>query len=452
MLLGIKLIIGLKNLIAATATTVFKPFFWLGKLLLYRPFVKLYYLIFRVKKYDLGQQSKRELINKKSMHLAALILIILAFILNLGDKKQASAAIGKAPKSVMAEIVKNEFSDIGQNNDELIEENAQSLSLKTLGAEKYLGRRGAVSPIKSVTPESEDDTGDIARNDNMLAKPKQIAVITQETKTPGDNGGGNAKRQEIINYSVKTGDTISTIARHFGLNVNTILWANNLNAFSIIRAGDQLTILPTDGFLYKVARGDTIGKLAQTYDVSAEKIIASNSLGAAGTISIGQQLIIPGAKKASSAATVVKKTTQSSYSGLDVIKDIVSADKPIASGNKMFWPTVGNRITQYFSWKHNGLDIANKIGTPIYAADAGVVEIAQGGYNGGYGNTILINHGGGKKTRYGHASKLLVKKGEEVEKGQLIALMGSTGRSTGSHLHFEVVINGTRYNPLNYIK
>jgi lysostaphin len=92
------------------------------------------------------------------------------------------------------------------------------------------------------------------------------------------------------------------------------------------------------------------------------------------------------------------------------------------------------------------------VGTPIYAADSGVVEISQGGYNGGYGNTIVINHGGGKKTRYGHASKLLVKKGEEVEKGQVIALMGSTGRSTGPHLHFEVIINGRRYNPLNYIK
>ena len=118
----------------------------------------------------------------------------------------------------------------------------------------------------------------------------------------------------------------------------------------------------------------------------------------------------------------------------------------------MTWPTVGHRITQYFSWRHNGVDIGNKVGTPIYAADAGVVEISTGGWNGGYGNTILINHGGGKKTRYGHLSKLFVKAGDAVEKGENIGAMGSTGRSTGPHLHFEILINGGRYNPLNYIK
>lgn len=451
MLLGIKLVIGLKNIIAATTTTIIKPFFWLGKFLLYRPFVQLYYLIFRVKKYDLGQQSKRELINKKSLHLAALLLIFLAFILNLSDKKQASAAVGKAPKSVMAEIVKNEFSDIGQNNDELIEETAQAVNLHTLGAEKYLGRRSAVSTVKSVTQAIEENIDTVAKNNNMLTKPKQIAIITSSEKT-SNSDNSPITRKEITTYTVQVGDTISTIARRFSLNVNTVLWANNLSAFSIIRAGDRLTILPTDGFLYKVVRGDTLGKLAQIYDVSTDKIIASNSLGSAGSIAIGQQLIIPGVKKTTVSTTAAKSSSQSSYSGLAVIKDIISSDKPIVSSNKMIWPTVGNRITQYFSWKHNGLDIANKIGTPIYAADAGVVEISQGGYNGGYGNTILINHGGGKKTRYGHASKLLVKKGETVEKGQMIALMGSTGRSTGPHLHFEVVINGTRYNPLNYIK
>ncbi|MDD3285258.1 MAG: M23 family metallopeptidase [Patescibacteria group bacterium] len=440
----------MKNLIAATATTIIKPFFWLGKFLLYRPFVRLYYLIFRVKKYDLGQQSKRELINKKSLHLTALILIIAAIILNLSDKKQASAAVGKAPKSLMAEIVKNEFSDIGQNNDELVEEKAQNSNLQALGAEKYLGGRGAVSVVKSVSPISEEDINLAKNTGNMLTKPKQITIINNNTDKPAENNTP-ATRQEITDYTVRAGDTISSIARRFSLNVNTILWANNLNAFSIIRAGDKLTILPTDGFLYKVVRGDTIGKIAQTYDVSTEKIIASNSLGAAGTIAIGQQLIIPGVKKTTSSATA-STGTQSSHSGIAVIKDIISSDKPIVSSNKMLWPTEGHRITQYFSWQHNGLDIANKVGTPIYAADDGVVEISQGGYNGGYGNTILINHGGGKKTRYGHASKLLVKKGETVTKGQLIALMGSTGRSTGPHLHFEVVINGVRYNPLNYIK
>ncbi|MDP3836543.1 MAG: M23 family metallopeptidase [bacterium] len=436
---------GIKEVIVKIIPAVFQPFFWLGKLLLYRPFVHLYYLIFRVKKYDIGNQSKMELIRKKSFHVTALIFIVFAISLNITDKKQASAAVGKQKRSVMAEVVKNEFSLVGQDNDELIQETAIGFTPQT--SEKYFTRRPAVTAPKGITPQTEDtDTSVIARNGNMITNPKQIIPGAGEVDdTP-------VKRTEIINYAVLPGDTISTIARRFEINVNTVLWANNLTAFSIIRAGDSLKILPSDGFLYTVKRGDTIGRLAQNYDTTAEKIVESNNLSGAGIIAAGQQLIIPGIKRTVTAPAVVTKPVQTSYSGIDVIKDIVSSDKPIVSSNKMVWPTEGSRITQYFSWKHNGVDIGNKVGTPIYAADSGVVELSQGGYNGGYGNTIVINHGGGKKTRYGHASKLLVKKGAEVEKGQLIALMGSTGRSTGSHLHFEVIINGTRYNPLNYIK
>lgn len=379
--------------------------------------------------------------------MAAFALIIFAIILNLTDKKQASAAVGKTKQSVMAQVVQNEFSDVGSNNDELIEETASVPSLQ-IGGDRYLSRRPAVVAPKGISPaEEEPEISVIAKDGNMLENPRGISPGSSEGSTSQEP----AKRNSVITYTVSSGDTISTIARRFGLNVNTVLWANDLTAFSIIRIGDDLKILPTDGFIYTVKRGDTLGKLARDYDTSADKIIASNNLNDAGTIAAGQQLIIPGTRRTSVASSPTR-STQSSYSGIAVIKDIVSSDKPKVSGNKMVWPTQGHRITQYFSWKHNGVDIANKIGTPIYAADSGVVEISQGGYNGGYGNTILINHGGGKKTRYGHASKLLVKKGEEVEKGQLIALMGSTGRSTGSHLHFEVVITGSRYNPLNYIK
>ena len=147
-----------------------------------------------------------------------------------------------------------------------------------------------------------------------------------------------------------------------------------------------------------------------------------------------------------------KPAKSNNYNGISIIKDFIKTSAPKVSGNKMAWPTNGHTITQYFSWRHPGVDIANHIGTPVYAADSGVVLIAQGGYNGGYGNTIVIDHGGGKKTRYGHASRLLVKPGQVVEKGEEIMLMGSTGRSTGPHLHFEVIINGAKYNPLSYVR
>jgi murein DD-endopeptidase MepM/ murein hydrolase activator NlpD len=224
------------------------------------------------------------------------------------------------------------------------------------------------------------------------------------------------------------------------------LWENNLNAYSLIRPGDKLAILPVSGITYEVARGETMGAIANKYQVDEKEIIKTNKISDSGKLMAGQKLIIPGARKDSYVKKEVKR-----YSSVDAIKDLVKSPsaKPVA-GNKMNWPTAGYRITQYYTWKHHAVDIANKIGTPIYAADAGVVEYA--GWGKGYGNQIVIDHGGGKKTRYAHMTKFHVKKGESIAKGQSIGGMGSTGWSTGPHLHFEVMINGVKYNPLNYIK
>jgi len=171
-------------------------------------------------------------------------------------------------------------------------------------------------------------------------------------------------------------------------------------------------------------------------------------------LKIGQQIIIPGGSPISQyvPATVTHPTTNTNYTGLSAIRDLIKAPVARVNSSGMLWPTVGHNITQYFSWHHTAVDIANHIGTPIYAAANGVVLIAQGGWNGGYGNTILLDNGNNMRTRYGHASKLLVSPGEKVSKGQIIALMGSTGNSTGPHLHFEVVIGGVKYNPLNYVR
>ena len=245
------------------------------------------------------------------------------------------------------------------------------------------------------------------------------------------------------------GDTVSTIARKFNISINTIIWANDLTSYGFIKPGQQLTILPYSGIVYTVKTGDTLSKIANKYNINTDKILSCNNLGNA--LKIGQKIIIPGVQKLAEAVPVTPRVTKN-YTGISIIKDIIKAPSAPVSGGRMTWPTQGYRITQYYSWKHTGVDIANKIGTPIYAADDGIVIIAQGGYNGGYGNTIVIDHGNGKRTRYGHASKLFVKVGDEVEKGENIAAMGSTGRSTGPHLHFEVLINGSRTNPLNYIK
>lgn len=352
----------------------------------------------------------------------------------------------KVQKTVMSNLVKTDFSSVPQ--EELIEEVNTPGSTITAGMDKYVDDSFA---LEKQTPIEESD--DILPIDSLYFSEENDLVFKPQLITTGTNSEGtedtNAARQEIIYYTIKSGDTVSTISRRFGITVNTILWANDLSAYSLLKIGDRLTILPQSGVLYTVKKGDTLAKIAQTHGIELEKIISCNSLG--NSISVGQKIIIPGAKKITNTASATK-TTRNSYTGISVIKDLIKPPNSKPTGNKMAWPAGGHRITQYFSWRHPGLDIANKVGTPLYAADSGVVIISQGGYNGGYGNTIVIDHGGGKKTRYGHASKLFVKVGERVEKGETIAAMGSTGRSTGPHLHFEVIINGVKYNPLSYIK
>ena len=295
-------------------------------------------------------------------------------------------------------------------------------------------------------------TEEVAANPLILVNEEAVAV---KPRTIGSISSTeefiSQKRNSIITYTVQKGDTVSTIARRFDITVNTILWANNLGSYSLIRPGDSLIILPESGILHTVKSGDTISRLANTYDVEEEKILSSNQLGA--TLRIGDKIMIPGGRRITVvAATTPTVSSGSNSSGLGIIRDLVKAPtSPAAtSGTKMAWPTDGARITQYYSWRHTGLDIANKTGTPLYAAEDGTVEYS--GWSNGYGYNVLVDHGDGRKTRYAHASKLFVEKGDTVTRGENIAAMGSTGWSTGPHIHFEVIINGKKQNPLNYIK
>jgi len=210
--------------------------------------------------------------------------------------------------------------------------------------------------------------------------------------------------------------------------------------------------LPVSGTLHKVKSGDSLSKIAKLYKADANAIANFNNL-KGDRVVIGQSLIIPGGQQPATVASQVSQTISKNLKPKvqQVFSNVKKTIKDNVGSGTMTWPTVGHRITQYYSLRHNGLDIANKVGTPIYAAAGGKVEIAATGWNGGYGNTVLINHGK-LKTRYGHFSRLYVKAGQTVEKGQVIGEMGSTGRSTGSHLHFEVISGKVRYNPLNYIR
>ncbi len=305
----------------------------------------------------------------------------------------------------------------------------------------------AVRPSKDLEEPSKEKTpqffpGEIALNPDALLKP---------ILPTGESLGSPPASNTIQTYIIKTGDTVSTIAGRFGLKVSTLLWANNLHEYSIIREGQNLTIPPVDGLVYTVRKGDTIARIAKLFDTDAEKILQINHLASADKIGIGQTLILPDAVQP---APVYAPRTQGTL--LSRLRDLITPSKkqaPTKTGTaatRFSWPTSARRITQYFGWRHSGVDIAGPTSNSIYAAAGG--RVALSGWQRGYGLTLLIDHGNGFTTRYGHSRKLFVSSGEYVEKGETIAMVGSTGRSTGPHLHFEILKNGRRVNPLSYIR
>jgi murein DD-endopeptidase MepM/ murein hydrolase activator NlpD len=187
----------------------------------------------------------------------------------------------------------------------------------------------------------------------------------------------------------------------------------------------ELKIPPVKGVVHKVANGDTISVISSTYGVPAETILSFNGISDPKYLQIGDEIIVPGGK-------FIPKKSQST---VNIARNTFSHLPDY--GDYLMIPTTGIKTQGYHG--RNGIDIANVIGTPIYAAASGIVtNSASSGWNKGYGNWIEITHPNGLVTRYAHNSVILVNKGDYVEKGQLIAKMGTTGLSTGPHLHFEV--------------
>ncbi|HOX60739.1 MAG TPA: M23 family metallopeptidase [Candidatus Magasanikbacteria bacterium] len=311
-------------------------------------------------------------------------------------------------------------------------------------------RSGAVSITSQSQPQTIVQTteiGGIITGGGAVSKPSIMPGNTLPINTNTESGTG---RSDLTNYTIQNGDTVGAIAERFNISVQTILWANGLTSRSLIRPGSILKILPVSGVLHKVARGETVQKISKIYNINATDIVKYNKLQKDGSdIRIGEELIIPNGAKPATASTYTP--TIRKYTNLSNI----AAPPPsvsVPAGTGYFWPAGVRRITQYYGWRHTGLDIAGPIGTPLYASRAGTVIKSQCGWNGGYGCYIIIDHGGGVTTLYGHASQLFVDVGEGVEQGQTIASMGSTGRSTGPHIHFEVRVNGARLNPLKYIR
>lgn len=228
---------------------------------------------------------------------------------------------------------------------------------------------------------------------------------------------------QISVYVVREGDTLSQIAEMFNVNVNTIKWGNDLSS-NTLKVGETLIILPISGVRHKVVKGDTVASLAKKYKGDVEEILAYNNLALGDALSPGSEVIIPDGEviQTPSAGSSIKVNT----SGLKEQKGFYMR------------PIVGGKRSQGLHG-YNAVDIAAPVGTPILAAADGEVIISRsGGWNGGYGNYVVIRHSNGTQTLYSHNSKNLVSVGDTVKQGDTIGLVGISGKVTGAHLHFEI--------------
>lgn len=251
-------------------------------------------------------------------------------------------------------------------------------------------------------------------------------------------------RDSVVEYAVQEGDTVGSIAEKFGVDADTIRWENGLTRDQI-KIGQTLKVLPVTGVSHKVKKGETVHSIAKLYDSSAQAIVdfPYNSFSNDETfeLAIGQTVIVPDGIRHPEVAQPGQQNRR------QITPD---AGTVVASG-QFVWPTNGN-ISQSFAWYHKGIDIANRASPAVLAADAGTVVVAGWPDNSGYGNRVIVDHGNGTKTLYAHLQKIYVVPGQTVSRGSQLGQMGSTGRSTGIHLHFEVIRNGVHVSPLGVLR
>lgn len=457
---------GLKNLIVKVATPLIPVaqavgrFFVRGLLLPAYRFALM--LRLRLGRFALSARGVIFLVFTHRYVLHGVVAVLCLVTIATQLQAQQASALDSGQRSLLYTLVTD-----GQ--DAIVEEDARpELAQKDanyLGQDTIVGDPGVDYDYSSSLADMPAD----------LTVPGSIALLpgAEEPGIPGSNVVVDRTKTET--YTIQPGDTISMIASRFGVTVGTVLWANNLTQKSLIKPGLTLKIPPVSGVLHTVAKGDTLQKIAKLYDADINEILSFNHLEAGSTIGPGDELVIPGGTPPAPVIAVKPITTSrpssnssirpnvpiSNIAGktLDVYQELTGkndtrpkpADEAISGTPKFIWPTRLHVINQYYGWQHTGVDIDGDYTDPMYAIADGVVTTA-GWNSGGYGLMVLIDHGNGTISRYGHASKLFVKAGDQVKQGEVIAMVGTTGRSTGTHLHFELYINNKRVNPLAYVK
>ena len=296
---------------------------------------------------------------------------------------------------------------------------------------------------RKILSEMNPETNDII--ENYLPKIPQITSIANidgkvseifydyisSDNTLNSDGVIGVKYEE---YTIGEGENLTTISRKIGVNLDTLVSVNKITNANKLKPGQKIIIPNRNGLLYTIKQNENIEEVANKYDIQLNRILAFNKIDEISDIEIGDDIFLPGAK--------------------------YTLDERIEKFGQMFsLPVTVTRISSLFGYrihpitkvrtKHTGVDIPGSLNTPVYAARKGKVIFA--GYSGGYGNLVIVRHDKGYTTYYGHLNKITTKIGANVGVGVMIGRMGSTGNSTGSHLHFEVRRNGEALNPIDFI-
>jgi murein DD-endopeptidase MepM/ murein hydrolase activator NlpD len=269
-------------------------------------------------------------------------------------------------------------------------------------------------------------------------------------------------RAEVMTYTVQSGDTVFGISEEFGLTPYTIYWANSETLEDNphrLRVGMVLNILPVDGVYHKVSAGETLADLSDKYSVEPEALYNEwNGLEEDQPLIAGSQLVIPGGKREFVVWQLPKRVASTGGSVRNQGRPgmCVGSFAGLPGRGWFGWPTGGRRISGWYfrdgrNPAHNGIDIGLRTGDPIYAADGGIIIFAGWWGASGYGNLIVVDHLNGWQTWYGHLSQVNVVCGQQVNAGEVIGLGGSTGWSSGPHLHFEVRLDSVPYDPFAYL-
>lgn len=323
-----------------------------------------------------------------------------------------------------------------------------------------LGPDQAQADVSTSSPSLDSTTTDDGNDEDMVlvaavnSDPSYLDdcssdVTSDDTISPESDSCDSATttNTEISTYIVRPGDTLSEIASLFGVSVNTIVWVNDLDRNAPLQTGETLVILPVSGIQYTVKKNDTVQSIANHYGVDVNEILQYNDITLTSVLNPGDTIIIPDAALDGPESTSAPTKSSGSRKG-----GIPPKSQWGAAGTEPAHNTNGPSYPGYYDLPlvsgtetqglhgYNAVDLAAPRGTPILAAAAGtvIISIGNGGWNGGYGNYVVINHANGTQTLYAHMSRVIASVGETVSQCQEIGLVGATGEATGPHVHFEV--------------